>query len=152
MTFCEQPFGGPEQVLEYLSRYTHRVAISNQRLIKVENGRVSFNWKNYRKGGKLQESSLEVFEFIRRFLLHVLPENFYKIRYYGILASRNRHKLRIAQEVLGASVELEDEHLQEGKKSFEEWFFELTGIEAGICPYCKKGRLIRKAQLQPVPP
>ncbi len=84
--------------------------------------------------------------------MHVLPENFYKIRYYGILASRNRHKLRIAQEVLGAAVELEDKDLQEGKKSFEEWFFELTGIEAGICPYCKKGRLIPIAQLAPVPP
>ena len=61
-----QPFGGPEQVLEYLSRYIHRVAISNHRLIKVEGGRVYFKWKNYRKGGKLQNASLEVFEFIRR--------------------------------------------------------------------------------------
>jgi hypothetical protein len=98
VTFCKQPFGGAEQVLEYLSRYTHRVAISNHCLIKVEDGRVYFKWKNYRKGGKLEEVSLEVFEFIRRFLLHVLPKNYYKIRYYGILASRNRHKLRLAQE------------------------------------------------------
>lgn len=151
VTFCKQPFGGPEQVLEYLSRYTHRVAISNHRLIKVENGRVYFNWKNYRKGGKLQETSLEVFEFIRRFLLHVLPENFYKIRYYGILASRNRHKLRTAQEILGIGSP-EHEQLQESEKSFAEWFLELTGIEPAICPVCKKGRLIRKALLAPMPP
>jgi predicted Zn-ribbon and HTH transcriptional regulator len=150
VTFCKQPFGGPEQVLEYLSRYTHRVAISNHRLIKVENCRVYFKWKNYRKGGKLEETSLEVFEFIRRFLLHVLPNGYFKIRYYGILASRNRHKLRTAQEILGIAVP-EHEQLHESEKSFEDWFFESTGIKPGICPYCKKGRLIPIAQLAPVP-
>ncbi len=150
VTFCKQPFRGPEQVLEYLSRYTHRVAISNHRLIKVENGRVYFKWKNYRKDGKLQETSLEVFEFIRRFLLHVLPNGYFKIRYYGILASRNRHKLRTAQEILGIAAP-EHEQLHESEKSFEDWLFELTGIEPGICPYCKKGRLIPIAQLAPVP-
>ena len=152
VTFCKQPFGGPEQVLEYLSRYIHRVAISNDRLIKLEDGRVYFKWKNYHKDDKLEETSLEVFEFIRRFLLHVLPKGYFKIRYYGILASRNRHKLWTAQEVLGVASNVTDEQPDESKKSFEEWFFELTGIEPGICPFCKKGRLIRKAQLPPVPP
>jgi len=152
VTFCKQPFGGPEQVLEYLSRYTHRVAISNHRLIKVENGRVYFKWKNYRKGGKLQDASLDVFEFIRRFLLHVLPKGYFKIRYFGILASRNRQKLWTAQEILGVAGNVKDEQPDEREKSFEEWFFELTGIEPGICPFCKKGRLIRKSQLAPVPP
>jgi len=152
VTFCKQPFGGPEQVLEYLSRYTHRVAISNHRLIKVKNGRVYFKWKNYRKGGKLEETSLEVFEFIRRFLLHVLPKGYFKIRYFGILASRNRHKLWIAQEILGSSEDIQERKNEEGEKSFEEWFLELTGIEPGICPFCKKGRLIRKAQLAPTSP
>ena len=152
VTFCKQPFGGPEQVLEYLSRYSHRVAISNHRLIKVDNGRVYFKWKNYRKGGKLQETSLEVFEFIRRFLLHVLPKGYFKIRYYGILASRNRQKLWTAQEILGSSQDVEDKKNEESEKSFEEWFVELTGIEAGICPYCKKGRLIPKGELRPAPP
>jgi len=151
VTFCKQPFGGPEQVLEYLSRYTHRVAISNHRLIKVAHGRVHFKWKNYRKGGKLQESSLEVFEFIRRFLLHVLPKGYCKIRYYGILASRLRQKLRMAQDILGATGAA-DEQTRQSEKSFEEWFFELTGIEPGICPYCKKGRLISKFELRPAPP
>ncbi len=151
VTFCKQPFGGPEQVLEYLSRYTHQVAISNHRLIKVEGGRVYFKWKNYRKDGKLEETSLDVFEFIRRFLLHVLPKGYFKIRYFGILASRNRHKLWTAQEILGNSEDVQERKNEEGEKSFEEWFFELTGIEAGICPYCKKGRLIRKAQLAPTP-
>ena len=150
VTFCKQPFGGAQQVLEYLSRYTHRVAISNHRIIKIENGRVYFKWKNYRKGGKLEDTSLEVFEFIRRFLLHVLPKNFYKIRYYGILASRNRHKLRVAQDILGMTMP-ENEPSGTEEKSFEEWFFELTGIEPGLCPVCKKGHLIRTTKLQPVP-
>jgi len=149
VTFCKQPFGGPEQVLEYLSRYTHRVAISNHRLIKVEGGRVYFKWKNYRKDGKLEETSLEICEFIRRFLLHVLPNGYFKIRYYGILASRNRPKLRMAQEILGDEIAYEQP--EETQKTFEEWFFELTGIEPGICPFCKKGRLIRKVQLAPAP-
>ena len=148
----KQPFGGPEQVLEYLSRYSHRVAISNHRLIKIRNGRVYFKWKNYRQGGKLQESSLDVFEFIRRFLLHVLPKGYCKIRYYGILASRCRHKLCAAQEILGGSQDVEDKNNEESEKSFEEWFVELTGIEPGICPYCKKGRLIPKGELRPAPP
>ena len=152
VTFCKQPFGGPEQVLEYLSRYTHRVAISNHRLIKVENGRVYFKWKNYRKGGKFQDASLEVFEFIRRFLLHVLPKGYSKIRYYGILASRNRHKLWTARDILGSCGDVGERKNEESQKSFEEWFFELTGIEPGICPVCKKGRLIAKGELRPVPP
>jgi len=148
VTFCKRPFGGPKDVLEYLSRYTHKVAISNHRIIKVENGRVHFKWKNYRKEGKSEETSLEIFEFIRRFLLHVLPKNFYKIRYYGILASRNRkRKLAICREILEMIVE--EIELDKPEKSFEEWFFELTGKEPGICPVCKKGRLVRKNKLKP---
>ena len=149
VTFCKPPFGGPEEVLEYLGRYTHRVAISNQRLVKLEDGRVHIKWKDYRKGGKLEETSLEICEFIRRFLLHVLPNGYFKIRYYGILASRNRPKLRMAQEILGDGIAYEQP--EESQKTFEEWFFELTGIEPGICPFCKKGRLIRKVQLAPAP-
>ncbi len=76
---------------------------------------------------------------------------YFKIRYYGILASRNRQKLWTAQDILGVAGP-DEEQPQESEKNFEEWFFELTGIEPGICPFCKKGRLIRKAQLAPVPP
>ena len=152
VTFCKQPFGGPEQVLEYLSRYSHRVAISNHRLVKVEDGRVHFKWKNYRKGGRLEQTSLEVFEFIRRFLLHVLPSGFFKIRYYGILASRNRHKLRTTQEILSGREVCSQRHNQEREKSFEAWFRELTGIEPGICPVCRKGRLVPKHEFRRAPP
>jgi len=87
---------------------------------------------------------LDVFEFIRRFLLHVLPKGYFKIRYDGILASRNRQKLWTAQEILGSSQDVQERKNAESEKSFEEWFLELTGIEPGICPVCKKGRLISK--------
>jgi len=148
VTFCKRPFGGPQEVLEYLSRYTHRVAISNHRIIKVEHGRVYLKWKNNRNGCKLEEHSLEVFEFIRRFLLHVLPNNFYKIRYYGILANRHRRtKIAICQEIL--SVVPSEKSEQAHERSFEEWFLEFTGIEPGICAVCKTGRMIRVEELPP---
>ena len=107
-----------------------------------------FQWKHYRKDGKSEETSLEIFEFIRWFLLHVLPKNFYKIRYYGILASRNRkRKLAVCREILEVIIEVKE--LDKPEKSFENWFFELTGIEPSICQVCKKDRLVRKNKLKP---
>ena len=96
------PFGGPEQVINYLGRYTHRVAISNERILKVEQGQVCFRYKDYAKGGKSQVMSLSAEEFMRRFLLHILPRGFHKIRYYGLLATRNRKTLlQQARTLLG---------------------------------------------------
>jgi len=89
ITYCKRPFGGPKQVLEYLGRYTHRVAISNSRIKTMENGKVVFDYKDYRDGKK-KEMGLTAIEFIRRFMLHILPEGFFKIRYYGILSSRKK--------------------------------------------------------------
>jgi hypothetical protein len=86
VTYCKTPFGGPEQVLKYLARYTHRVAISNRRLLKLEDGKVYFKWRDYRDG-KDKVMQVTALEFIRRFLLHVLPKRFYKIRYYGLRAA-----------------------------------------------------------------
>jgi len=82
ITYCKQPFGGVEQVINYLGRYTHRVAISNHRIKNIEDGKVTFSYKDYRNWSKTKDMTLEASEFIRRFLLHVLPDNFYKIRYY----------------------------------------------------------------------
>jgi hypothetical protein len=87
---AKPPFGGPDQVLHYLARYTHRVAISNGRLLRLENGRVSFRWRDSRDGNQIKELSLDGMEFIRRFLLHVLPSGFVKIRQFGLLSNRNR--------------------------------------------------------------
>jgi hypothetical protein len=92
VVYCKDPFGGPEQVLRYLSRYTHRTAISNRRLVAADNGGVSFRWKDYRiEGpGRWKTMTLTPHEFIRRFLLHVLPRGFHRIRHYGLFASTNR--------------------------------------------------------------
>jgi hypothetical protein len=92
VVYCKEPFAGPQQVLRYLSRYTHRVAISNRRLVAADDGGVSFRWKDYRiEGpGRWKTMTLTPHEFIRRFLMHVLPKGFHRIRHYGLLASANR--------------------------------------------------------------
>jgi hypothetical protein len=101
---AKPPFGGPEQVLKYLARYTHRVAISNRRLLSMEDGRVTFEWKDYADGNKTKTMTLDAVEFIRRFLLHILPGGFVRIRQYGFLANRARGpKLARCRELLGAS-------------------------------------------------
>ena len=87
MVYAKPPFGGPEQVLAYLGRYTHRVAIANSRLISLSDGKVRFVWKDYRQDGKTKLMTLDADEFIRRFLLHALPDGFHRIRYYGFLAN-----------------------------------------------------------------
>jgi putative transposase len=92
IVYCKAPFAGPEAVLRYLSRYTHRIAISNRRLVAADNGGVSFRWKDYRVAGpgRWKTMMLTAHEFIRRFLLHVLPKGFHRIRHYGLLANGNR--------------------------------------------------------------
>ena len=90
VVYIKPPFGGPQQVLRYLARYTHRVAISNGRLLGLENGRVRFRWRDSQHGNQIKETSLDAVEFIRRFLLHVLPSGFVKIRHFGFLSNRNR--------------------------------------------------------------
>jgi Putative transposase/Transposase zinc-binding domain len=95
VVYCKQPFGGPEEVLRYLARYTHRVAISNRRLISLDDKRVTFKWKDYRLEGPERYNkvmTLDTHEFIRRFLMHVLPQGFHRIRYYGFLTSQTRAK------------------------------------------------------------
>ena len=101
VTYCKKPFGGPQQVIRYLGYYTHRVAISNQRIVCYADGQVTFRWKDYRDNNQSKLMTLAVHEFIRRFLLHVLPDNFYRIRYYGLLANRYRtEKLSRCRELL----------------------------------------------------
>lgn len=140
-SYCKQPFGGPKQVINYLGRYTHRVAISNHRIKSIEEGKVTFSYKDYRDSNKVKEMTLGAEEFIRRFLLHILPDNFYKIRYYGILSSRKKKtKLSRCKRILGVketgSIETEKE------KSWKELLFELTGIDVDKCPKCKNGKMI----------
>jgi hypothetical protein len=101
VVYAKRPFGGPEQVLAYLGRYTHRVAISNRRLVSMQNGKVVFRWKDYRHHAKPKLMTLEADEFIRRFLLHILPDGFHRIRHYGFLANSHRaEKLALCRRLL----------------------------------------------------
>src|SRR5260370_15539445 len=103
VVYAKPPFGGPEQVFKYLARYTHRVAISNRRLVSLADNRVTFEWKDYSAGNQTKTMTLEALQFIRRFLLHVLPSGFVHIRHFGFLANRNRkEKLAVCRSLLGA--------------------------------------------------
>jgi hypothetical protein len=103
IVYAKKPFGGPERVLEYLGRYTHRVAISNNRLVEFTDGQIAFQWKDYRRESQLKVMRLGASEFTRRFLLHVLPSGLQRIRHYGLLANRHREaKLERCRQLLEA--------------------------------------------------
>jgi Putative transposase len=104
IVYAKKPFAGPEQVLRYLSRYTHRIAISNCRLVSADDTSVGFTWKDYRDGGKQKCMTLGAHEFIQRFLLHVMPDRFQRIRHYGSLANGHRKaKLAVIRKLLDAA-------------------------------------------------
>ena len=103
IVYAKRPFAGPEQVLTYLGRYTHRVALSNDRLIDHHDGRVRFRWKDYADHDRVKVMTLEVDEFLRRFLLHVVPRGFMRIRHFGLLANRTRRGA-VARCVVPSSV------------------------------------------------
>ncbi len=106
VVFAKEPFGGPEHVLKYLTGYTHRVALSNRRLVKLENGRVTFLWKDYADGCRRKEMTLDAVEFVRRFALHIIPKGLVRIRRYGLLAHRDRGvRLALCRSLLTAEAE-----------------------------------------------
>jgi hypothetical protein len=107
IVYAKRPFGGPEQVLEYLSRYTHRVAISNNRILSFADDKVTFRWRDYADRNRTKETTIEATEFLRRFLMHVLPNRFVRIRYFGYLGNRNRTRnIEHARELIGCTREL----------------------------------------------
>jgi hypothetical protein len=104
IVYAKPPFGGPEQVLEYLSRYTHRVAISNRRILSFTNHEVTFEWRDYANGNRVKQSTLDGLEFLRRFLMHVLPDRFVRIRYFGFLSNGHRsRKIESARALIGCT-------------------------------------------------
>ena len=147
VAYVKRPFGDdPERVLKYLARYTHRVAISNRRLIAMRQGHVHFRFKDYRDGGKEKTTSLEATEFIRRFLLHVLPSGFMKIRHYGFLANRFRkEKLARCRELLGVSATQNVDNQQvESELEDAQCERETASVETHgrpRCPKCNMGRM-----------
>lgn len=137
VVYSKKPFSGPTEVLDYIARYTHRVAISNHRIISLQDGRIKFTYKN-RKKKTTEKITLSAVEFIRRFLLHVLPSRFMRIRSYGILANRYKKKnISICRQLLGLSPELPEPE----EKTVHEMMLELTGADITLCPVCKKGKM-----------
>src|SRR5215469_14778745 len=140
VVYAKRPFAGPEQVLDYVGRYTHRVAISNNRLLDIAAGKVTFRYKDYRHGAQQKTMTLEADEFIRCFLLHVLPDGFQRIRYYGFLANRYREqKLTCCRELLDMPAP-EPPALE--TKNYRERYEELTGSSLWQCSVCHRGRML----------
>jgi Putative transposase len=138
--YAKPPFGGPQQVLKYLARYTHRVAISNYRLLSFADNQVTFSYRDYAANNVTKTMTLETREFTRRFLLHVLPRGFVRIRHYGFLANRCRQeKLELCRrliEQIGASTS----PLSVGDGERDQT--QVTLLEVGLCPVCRQGRMI----------
>jgi Putative transposase/Transposase zinc-binding domain len=149
VVYAKRPFAGAEQVLDYLGRYTHRVAISNNRLLNIQDGKVSFRWKDYRHHDQPKTMTLGAEEFIRRFLLHVLPDGFMRIRHYGFLGNRHRRvKLARCREHLGVAPAIS---LTAAPRSdYRDRHRELTGKSLYDCPACGRGQMVRVEILEPI--
>jgi hypothetical protein len=146
VVYTKKPFGGPEQVLDYLGRYTHRVAISNHRLVSLDERCVRFRYKDYAHGNRTKVMALVPEEFIARFLRHVLPGGFMRIRHYGILANRNkRERLGVARQALNAPAPA----MNIKPESVEAFYLRTTGRDIHQCPRCSSGRMIVIATIQP---
>jgi hypothetical protein len=147
VVYAKPPFGGAEQVFNYLGRYTHRIAISNHRIVNFADGKVTFSWKDYADGCQKKLMTLDAVEFLRRFLLHVLPHGFVRIRHYGLCASSNVNtKLVTARRLLEPESEATESEATEPKPWWER-FLEQTGVDVMACPCCKTGRMHRLRSL-----
>jgi hypothetical protein len=154
VVYAKRPFAGPAQVLDYVGRYTHRVAISNNRLLSMDDGKARFRWKDYRDGNRQKTMTLDGGEFIRRFLIHVLPDGFHRIRYFGFLGNCQRsRKLALCRELLG----MVPPAPADPPADFRDRFDALTGRSLRECPHCRTGVMVvidsiaRFTVCQPVP-
>jgi predicted Zn-ribbon and HTH transcriptional regulator len=144
VVYAKKPFSSPERVLDYLGRYTHRVAISNNRIISIEEGRVSFSYRDRKRENKHRQMTLLAEEFMRRFLLHVLPDSFVRIRHYGLLANRTKkEEMARCRRLLGE----EGQPPAVVRKTNKELMLEVGGVDLSVCPECKEGRMIKIGEL-----
>ena len=144
VVYSKAPFNGPEKVFDYLGRYTHRVAIANHRIAKVEDGLVTFRYRDRNDDDKCKHMTIAAQEFIRRFLLHVLPDSYMRIRHYGFLANRcKKQNLARCRELLGLCPDLPEIPEQ----TVQEKMLQLTGVDVAGCPCCKQGRMERVMEL-----
>lgn len=147
MVYSKPPFGGPEQVLRYLARYTHRVALSNRRLVRLEADQVTFTYKDYRQESQVREMRLSAEEFLRRFLLHILPDRFVRIRHYGLFANRRREKdLEQCRSLLGVE---SPESEPSPREDWQSVVLRVTGRDPTLCPECGRGHLRVIQELAP---
>lgn len=150
VVYAKAPFAGAQQVLDYVGRYTHRVAISNNRLLDIDDGHVTFRWKDYRDGDAQKMMTLSAEEFIRRFLLHVLPQGFQRIRYYGFLGNRYREeKLEQCRRLLQMSPTTPENAAIDTPTDYRKRHEALTGVSLHECPICRRGRMLTIQQISP---
>jgi predicted Zn-ribbon and HTH transcriptional regulator len=146
--YAKKPFGSPAHVLDYLGRYTHRVALSNNRIRAIHNGEVTFAYRDRKNQDRRKLMTLDAEEFIRRFLLHVIPKGFIRVRHYGFLANHSKDCLSNCRQLIGLTP-APPPPLQ---RSVEELMLALTGIDIHRCPLCQKGTLAWVSQLAASPP
>ena len=147
VVYAKRPFGGPQQMLDYLGRYTHRVAIANSRLLELADGQVRFRWRDYRQPERPKTMTLAAHEFIRRFLLHVVPDNFRRIRHFGFLANLHRRaKLALIRRLLDAPAP----DVAPEPANYRERYAMLTGRSLDTCAGCG-GRMVGIAALARAP-
>jgi len=148
VVFSKKPFRDTSHVFNYLGRYTHRVAISNDRLVGMEDNRVTFRYRDSKRDNAKRLMTLDANEFIRRFLMHILPDGFTKIRYYGLLSNRNKKRqISHCRKLLGMPDTVIPK--DKGKAGWEETLLRITGIDVRICPRCKKGTMVLIKTLLP---
>jgi Putative transposase/Transposase zinc-binding domain len=139
VVYAKKPFGSPHTVLDYLGRYTHRVALSNDRILQVENAQVTLSYRDRRDGDRKKTMTLEAQEFIRRFLLHVLPDGFMRIRHFGFLANRSKKQaLAQCRNLLNIDPPLP----QRPDESTKDLLLKITGVDLSRCPCCHQGTMV----------
>ena len=145
VVYCKPPFKTAACVVEYLGRYTHRVAISNNRILSIKNGFVTFKWRDYKDGSKQKVMTVSAEEFIRRFLMHILPSGFMKIRHYGFLGNRNKlSKLKLCK------IQTHTPAFPKEKFSAVQFIEKLLGREINKCPHCESGYFMRNGLSPPI--
>jgi hypothetical protein len=141
VVYAKNPFGNAQRGLDYLGRYTHRGAISNNRLVSMDNGQIPFCWKDYRQHNKQKRRTLTPTEFIRRFLLHVLPRGFPRSRHFGFLGNRYRHaKLALCRHLLAMVPVVPVSRI---RVDYRDRYEQLTGTSLRVCPVCTQGHRAR---------
>ena len=139
IVYAKKPFGSPQTVLDYLGRYAHRVALSNDRILNVDHDQVTLSYRDRKDGNRKKTLTLQAHEFIRRFLLHVLPDGFMRIRHFGFLANRSKKQaLPQCRKLLDLDPALPDRPLESAK----DLLLKITGVDLSRCPYCHNGTMI----------